>query len=171
MDKFKEQKRELMRRNSTLAEFLQKEQERKEQEETQREEQISNPLIQGLPTIEDKRSGRDGGKRSREERRGSRGEAGGKQGGKKGRSEGRPRMERRGSVNIQLLHVVGSTNAGPLTSQSDSDGSRPSTAGVKLPPLKEERKNRHCRHWYISITSDTAKQEAIIMGHNTMEGQ
>merc|ERR1719210_517391 len=63
MDKFNTQRRELMRRNSTLAEFLQKEQERKVQEEIQREEQINNPATRGLPTIEDKRSGRDGGKR------------------------------------------------------------------------------------------------------------
>ena len=44
-------------------------------------------------------------------------------------------------------------------------------AGLRVAKEEEERKNRHCRHWYISITSDTAKQEAIIMGHNTMEGQ
>jgi len=132
MDKFKTQERELMRRNSMLAEYLQKEHERREQEETQRKEQISNPVI-GLPNIEERRGARDGVKGSKEGK-----SSAPKHGGKKGKMDGRPKMERRGSVNIQLLHVVGSTNAGPLSKLSDSDSSRPSTAGLKLPPLREE---------------------------------
>jgi hypothetical protein len=126
MDKFKTQERELIKRNCMLAEYLKKEHERKEQE-TERVEQVG---VIGLPVIE------EGRKSSRMESSGKTPTP--KHGGRKSRTDGMVRMERRGSVSIQLLHVVGSMTAVPRNKPSDSEGSRPSTAGVKLPPLREE---------------------------------
>ena len=126
MDKFEAEERELIRRNCLLSEYLQKEQERKEQEEIERKERISKQTIIGLPSIDDRRDSLKESKTATP---------------KLGRRfEAPARMQRRGSVNLQLLHVIGSTS--PLPSSrfyySESDESRPSTAGLKLPPLREE---------------------------------
>lgn len=140
MDKLKIQERELNQRNSMLSEYLQKEQERKELEEVQRQELISNPVTVAFPSIDERRGGTaEGRKGNKQERRGNRMES--KTSSPKNRNRKVPMrmLQRRGSVNIQLLHVVGSTSSGMLLrEQSDEDISRPSTGGLKLPPLREE---------------------------------
>mgnify|MGYP000412503655 CR=1 FL=1 len=74
MDKLKIQERELNQRNSMLSEYLQKEQERKELEEVQRQELISNPVTVAFPSIDERRGGtaegRKGNKEGRKKRKG-----------------------------------------------------------------------------------------------------
>ncbi|KAL5268419.1 hypothetical protein ACHWQZ_G002323 [Mnemiopsis leidyi] len=126
MDKFEAEERELIRRNCFLSEYLQKEQERKEQEEIERKERIRNQKTIGLPSIDDSMKNLKEGKSLAP---------------KYGRIfEAPAKLQRRGSVNLQLLHVVGSTSPLPTSRyyHSGSDDSRPSSAGVRLPPLREE---------------------------------
>ena len=138
MDKFEAEERELIRRNCFLSEYLQKEQERKEQEEIERKERIRNQKTIGLPSIDDSMKNLKEGKSLAP---------------KYGRIfEAPAKLQRRGSVNLQLLHVVGSTSPLPTSRyyHSGSDDSRPSSAGVRLPPLREELSTNN-RRWYPEI--------------------